>query len=322
MKIITIYFLSFFVFTINVTAQYSSSSQLSQRIKTLSELNEIVDSESLATTSGGKDISVITLGTGNIDNKPGIAILGGINGVSLASTEIVMQLAEKLTSLNPKLLDEVTFYFIPNVSPDATDQYFGSLKYERQRNAVPFDDDRDGLTDEDGYDDLNNDGLITLMRILDTEKGEYIIHPENSSVMVKADLAKNQKGEYIVMLEGIDNDKDDKINEDIPGGTIFNKNFSFNYPYFSEGAGYNALSEIESRAVAEFLFEHWNIFAVLCIGPENNLSEYSDLKAELPDRNIKTVVDENDKPYFERVVGLYKKNVRLPRFYKSVSVRR
>ncbi len=312
MKELSLCFLISFVLLLNGKAQYKNNAQLGNEIQKLVKNKEIVSSQSLATTSGGKNISVITIGKGEKNNKPGIAIIGGINGVSLASTEIVLQIAEKLTSSEPQILDDVTFYLIPNVSPDATEQYFESLKYERLQNAEPYDDDRDGSTDEDGFDDLNNDGMITLMRILDPDKGDYMIHPENPEVMLKADRTKNQKGEYRVMYEGIDNDKDGEINEDVPGGIIFNKNFSFNYQYFSEGAGYNALSEIESRAVAQFLFDHWNIFAVLCIGPENNLSEFSDLKAEIADKRIKAVIDDEDKSYFERVVNLYKSSIHLP----------
>jgi len=303
--------LAFMATTLDISAQYSNSTQLAARIKALSYFESTVNGTSIGKTAGGKEIFVVTVGNLEKDNKPGIAVFGNLQGSSLASTEITMQMMEKLVVQNPSILNEVTFYFFPDVSPDASGQYFASLKYERKENARPYDDDRDGKTDEDGYDDLNNDGMFTWMRIKDPEKGEYMIHPDNPAVMIKADITKNQKGEYIVMCEGIDNDKDDKINEDLPGGVTFNKNFSFNYPYFSQGAGENSISEEEVRVVAKFLFDHWNIFAVLCIGPENNLSGFSDLKQEFPDKKIQSVVSETDKPYFESVVDLYNKTARL-----------
>jgi len=303
--------LAFLAIPVDISAQYSNNSQLAARINALNQKEGTVNTSSLVKTAGGKDIFLVSVGKGDTDNKPGIAVVGGIQGTSLASTEIIMQMIEKIVPQNPSILDEVTFYFFPDVSPDASGQYFASPKYERAENAKPYDSDRDGQADEDGYDDLNNDGLITWMRIKDPDKGEFMIHPENPSVMVKADIAKNQNAEYIVIREGIDNDKDDKINEDLPGGVIFNKNFSYNYPYFGYGVGDNSFSEEETRALAKFLFDHWNIFAVLCFGPENNLSEYADLKLELPDKNIPSSVNEKDKPYFESVVNLYKKMTRL-----------
>jgi hypothetical protein len=294
-----------------IHAQYQKNEQLAARIKTVGQKQDLIRFISLAKTEGGRDIYMIRAGRGDTENKPGIAIIGGIDGVSLASTEIVMKMVEELVGNHSTILDELTFYFIPDVTPDASEQFFAPLRYERRGNSVSFDDDKDGTADEDGYDDLNNDGLVSWMRIHDPATGGYLVHPDNPAIMVKADVSKGQKGEYVLMHEGLDNDKDGKINEDIPGGTIFNKNFSFHYPYFEEGAGINAMSETETRSVAKFLFDHWNIFAILLFAPENNLSEYNDLKAELIDKNIPASISEKDKPYVESVVNLYKKNVHL-----------
>lgn len=300
-----------------LSAQYNDSEALANRIRELQQKSKIVSTSSIVKTLGGKDIFLVRLGTGDVDNKPGIAVIGGVSGYSLASTEIVMQMIEKMISQNPGITDEVSFYFIPDVTPDASARYFAPVKYEREENANPYDDDRDWKTDEDGYDDLNKDGFISWMRIKDTVKGEWFVHPENPSVMVKADITKNEKGDYIVIREGIDNDKDGKINEDNEGGVIFNKNFSFNYPYFTHGAGINAFSEEETRALARFLFDHFNIFAVLCIGPDNNLSKYSDLKAGILDKIIPAVIPDDDKPYFERTVHLYNSLVKLNEYDDS-----
>jgi hypothetical protein len=310
MKTVSFSALLLLVASVTLSAQYNTQEQLSGRVKALERNQDIVATTSLAITAGGRNIFLIRAGKGDADNKPGIAIIGGIDGAVPASTEIVLQLAEKLVRQNPALLDSVTFYFLPNVSPDATAQY-EVLRYERKRNSVAVDEDKDGLVDEDGYDDMNNDGVISQMRILDPAKGDFFVHPGNPAVMVKADVSKGQRGNYRVLSEGFDNDKDAQINEDLPGGTMFNKNFSFRYPYFSEGAGANALSELETRAVARFLFDHWNIFVVLCIGPENNLSEYNDLAADMVDKSIPSAVSEKDKPYVERIIHMYTQHVRL-----------
>ena len=85
--------------------------------------------------------------------------------------------------------------------------------------------------DEDGYEDLNKDGLITLMRIKDPA-GRFIESDEDERIMVEADISKGQSGNYLVYSEGIDNDKDGSFNEDGPGGVDFNRNFTFNYESF------------------------------------------------------------------------------------------
>lgn len=311
MKFILLIIFSLFILSPDNYGQYCDAAGLAKRINVLKSGNDFVSVASIAKTTGGKDIFAITLGKGDISNKPGIAVIGGISGVSLFSSEMVMQMAEKMTAQNPSILDSVSFYFLPDVTPDASEQYFSALKYEREENARSYDDDRDGKTDEDGCDDLNKDGLITWMRIKDPARGEWMVHPDNPYVMVKADRTKNEKGEYLVFAEGMDNDKDEKINEDQPGGIIFNKNWSYNYKYFDQGTGENAISEEETRGLAKFLFDHWNIFAVLMIGPENNLSKYCDLKANLIDSKIPSAVSEQDKPYFESAVNLYSGMIKL-----------
>ena len=87
-----------------------------------------------------------------------------------------------------------------------------------------------------------------------------------------ADLSKNETGKYILLPEGLDNDKDGDINEDGEGGIHFNKNNSYNFKNFLPGAGEFAVSEKENRAFYELIFDAFNVYAVITFGPTNNLS--------------------------------------------------
>ena len=161
---------------------------------------------------------MLTIGNGNTETKPAIAVIGGVEGNHLLGTELAIGFAEKLlqgsnTDSIKNLLAKTTFYVFPNMSPDAMEQYFAPLKYERLGNAVETDDDRDGKLNEDGYDDLDKNGKITWMRI-ESPVGNYRINPEEPRSLVKADIAKGEKGKYLLMREGIDNDKDGNFNED------------------------------------------------------------------------------------------------------------
>ena len=259
-------------------SDYSNHDQLGQRLQNLyNAYPRLVKIESLARTQGNKDIWLLTIGTGDIANKPALAIVGGVEGDHLLGTELAIQFAERLLagSADQKirnLLDSVSFYVFPDMSPDAREQYFRTPRYERLGNANPTDLDRDGRIGEDGYDDLNNDGMITMMRIKDPT-GEWMIHPDDDRVMVKARTEKGERGQYLLYSEGIDNDKDGQFNEDGEEGVIFNRNFTFKYPAFGRGAGEHAVSEIETRAIADFLFAAKNVFAVISFGPANNLSK-------------------------------------------------
>ena len=311
MKIIVFLLSGWLLLAGTAIAQNNAPDNTRKRIDKLASRNNTVV-KLLTTTAGGKDINVITTGTGNADEKPAIAVIGGVEGSARYSVDLVLSMAEDVAGADDALTDEVTFYFFPDMTPDAGDAFYSTPAYERQGNAVPFDDDKDGKTDEDGYDDLNGDGLITWMRIHDTIKGQWMVHPDNPYVMVKADPSANEKGEYIVMREGFDNDKDGNINEDLPGGTVFNKNFTFNYKAFTKGSGLNPVSEIETRALARFLFDHWNIFAVVIIGPDNNLTAFNNLKVSLNDKSIPAEVSKGDKTYFEKVVNIYNRCINLP----------
>jgi hypothetical protein len=249
---------------------------MSQKINKLgTEYSTLCTVKSLVRTAGGKDIWVITIGSGDKENKPGIAVLGGIEGNYLLGKEIALGFAESLLKESnnneiKELLNSITFYVFPDVSPDATEQFFSNLKYERTVNTRPIDDDKDFVIDEDPYEDLNNDGLITMLRIADPA-GTYTESDEDKRVMVPADLSKGQKGSYLVYSEGIDNDKDGSYNEDGPGGVNFNRNLTFNYEEFGLNAGLHPVSEIETKAVMDFLFDHFNIYATFAFGPQDNL---------------------------------------------------
>jgi hypothetical protein len=258
--------------------QYNDFKTMSQKINKLgTDYSSVCSVKSLVKTSGGKDIWVLTIGTGDKDKKPGIAVFGGIEGNYLLGKELALGFASGLLkeSTNPdikNLLYSLTFYVFPDVSPDASEQFFAKVKYERTVNARPTDDDRDFLTDEDPYEDLNNDGFITLIRISDPT-GTYMESEDDKRVLVPADLSKGQMGIYRMYSEGIDNDKDGNFNEDGIGGVNFNKNFSFNYEEFGVNAGLHAMSEVETKAVADFLFDHFNIYATFAFGPQDNLGQ-------------------------------------------------
>jgi len=258
--------------------KYSDYRSIVQRIELLAKQNPSICSvKPIVKTAGGRDIYVISVGKGDKDAKPAIAVLGGIEARYMAGREIALGFAEKLvadseTADIKALLEKVTFYIFPDVSPDASEQFFAALRYERTENARSTDDDRDFSFDEDPFDDLNKDGLITLVRITDPA-GTFVESEEDKRIMVPADLSKGETGLYKIITEGIDNDDDGKFNEDGTGGVIFNKNFTYNYEEYGANAGLHAMSEPESKALADFLYDHFNIYMTLAFGPQDNLGQ-------------------------------------------------
>jgi len=278
---------------------YRDHEELSKAINDLhSQYPQITKLISLTKTVGEKDIWVLEIGKMNKENQPGLAILGGVDGSYISGPELCLRFAEEILSSSSSdsirnLLDSVSFYVIPNVSPDASEQYFSNIRYTRQKNSRATDDDRDGRLNEDPYEDLNKDGIITSLRIRDP-KGTWITHPDDERVMIQADKKEGEKGEYILISEGVDNDLDKKFNEDGIGGIIFNKNLPYKFEHFKPGAGDYPVSELETKAVLDYLYEKWNVFAVFTFGPSDNLSKSQQFSKPEAEKQIISSILESD----------------------------
>jgi len=285
---------------LNAQTGYSDFMTMSRKIDALAkEYPSLCTVKSLVKTAGGKDIWVVTIGTGAKDNKPAIVVTGGVDGNHLLGKELAMGFASLLLkeSSTPEakaLLDKITFYIFPDVNPDASEQFFSALKYERTINAGSTDDDKDFTFDEDPFEDLNKDGFISQLRVKDPA-GKYVESDEDKRIMVEADLSKGETGGYLLFTEGIDNDKDGKFNEDGSGGVNFNRNFTFNYEEFGLNAGLYPVSEPETKAVADFLFSKFNVYAVFTFGLQDNLGQpYKSADRPNADRRITSITKSDE----------------------------
>ena len=286
---------------------YSNYSTFTQKLKNLQRANAANSKlEQLTTTVGGHKIWRLVLSKGDAAKKPAIAIVSGVDGKHILGPEMALKVAENLLTNHAEILEKTTFYIFPNMSPNATENYFSSLKHYENGNAKSTDDDRDGLKNEDPFDDLNKDGLITMMRIEDPT-GNFIESNEDPRILVKANKNKGQLGKYKLLTEGIDNDKDGKFNEDGKGGIHFNKNFSYKYPYFKPGAGEHALSEKENRALLDYLYDRWNVYAIITFGSENNLSNPLKFNASGARKRVVTSMLKNDVALNKFLSGKYNK---------------
>ncbi|WP_026955163.1 M14 family metallopeptidase [Algoriphagus vanfongensis] len=288
-------------------SDYPTLSQLNQRLQRVSS-DASATLTSLTKTAGGKDIWALKIGTGNLDYKPAIAVVGGVEGYDVLSVELATQFAEKLIADHSEALENTTFYIFPNMSPDAYEQYHASLKYERRGNAISVDHDRDGSPGDNGYTDLNGDGFITLMRVEDP-MGAYTISKEDERVLVKADRSKGEAGQYSLYPESRDDDKDGKFAEDLKEGIAFNKSLTYKFPVFEPLAGDIPVSQLESRALLDYLFEQWNIFAFVTFSPANNLSSPLKYNAGNARKRVVTSILEQDQAINAMVSDIYNETI-------------
>ncbi|MEO5568605.1 MAG: M14 family metallopeptidase [Gemmatimonadaceae bacterium] len=275
-------FLAFACVAVSATAQaqtsYLDHAALTRELRSLVGSSRAATMTSLGTTLGNRDIWVIEIanpGGKPAADRPAVLVVGNLEGDHLVGSSHALETVRYLmtNAANPavkQVLDNQVVYVFPRLNPDGAEASFATVKSDRRGNSRPYDDDNDGRTDEDGPDDLNGDGLITVMRVKDPA-GEFMIDPLDARLMKRADVAKGETGGYKLYWEGIDNDGDGFLNEDGTGGVDLNRNFQHDYPYFDADAGPHMVSERESRALMDFMLTHRNIGAILTFGHSDNL---------------------------------------------------
>jgi hypothetical protein len=240
---------------------------------------EMVTMSELGKSVQGRPLYVLIINnpkTGPDTAKPAIYIDGNIHGNEIQAGEVVVYTAWYLLSaygsVEPitKIMDESAFYLIPSINPDGRAFWFAGVNNSSSSRGgqKPTDNDRDGVADEDGPEDLNGDGAIGLMWRPDpngthkrSETDANAMVPIVPEVLADGTIRRGQWS--IAGSEGIDNDGDGQVNEDGPGGYDPNRNWPADWQpnHVQDGAGDYPLSLPESQAVAAFVDAHPNIAA-------------------------------------------------------------
>jgi len=233
---------------------------------------DLIKRQSIGQSVNGREIWALTVTNfqnGNPDNKPGIYIDGNIHSNEIQGAEMSLYtawyLAETFGDIDyiTNLLDQKVFYIVPTINPDAREHYMQepNTPHTPRSGLKPVDDDGDGRYDEDGFDDLDGNGHITLMR-RKTDRGNYRVDPKYPNKMNRVE--DDEFGNYEILgYEGKDNDGDGEVNEDRVGYYDPNRDWAWNWQpdYIQRGAYKYPFSLPENRAVADFVLDHPNIAA-------------------------------------------------------------
>ncbi len=286
---------------------YADYTAFAERVRRL-DSHAAATVETIGATAEGRELFAIKLASVGLEVRPAILIVGGIDSQHPAGSELAIRLAETLAN-DAELLNSVTIYLLPRVNPDGLEHAMEAPRRMRLGNGIRTDDDRDGQIGEDPPEDLNGDGWISMMRVYRTG-GSHRVDDEDPRLNATAEPAKKKPGQFDLYVEGVDSDHDELWNEDAADGVEFNRNFAFKYPAFERGAGPNAVSEIETRAVADFCFDHPEIQLVLCLGPQDNL--IAPWKpAPGPAGRVPTSIAEADTEYFAQLAQLFRDSTKI-----------
>ncbi|MCJ7701969.1 MAG: M14 family metallopeptidase [Anaerolineales bacterium] len=254
--------------------RYFTNKELEASIKDwIGTYPHLISRAELGKTNEGRPIWLLTITnqeTGPDTEKPAVWIDANIHATEIAGTTTSMSLA--YTLLNQygedeqitKLVDASVYYIGPRVNPDGAELAMGEIP-EYVRSGVrpyPHVDKEEGLHSKD----IDNDGRILTMRIADPN-GDWKISSLDPRLMERR-KPDEQGGDYYRLLpEGYIEDYDGhQISIAKPHrGLDFNRNFPVEWRPESEqrGAGPYPTSEVEIKAIVDFIVQHPNINAAI-----------------------------------------------------------
>lgn len=278
---------------------YRDYAELTKAVKDLAaEHNQVVKLSSIGKTLQGRDIWLLRISgvEGQPLEKQALLIAANLEGDHIIGSEVALGIAANLAAQYGKdpqvtsVLDKRTFYIVPRLNPDGAEAFFSDVKAERSENFNPRDEDYDWLIDEDGPEDLDGNGMITVMRVKDKD-GDWVVDEKDPRLMKKKETGTPVNMLYKLYPEGKDNDGDGLYNEDGPGGFDINRNFPHNFGYKPMGLKVYPASEVETRALIDFMTRynpklevkpHRNICGVLVFSKYDNLAAEPGIECGTP----------------------------------------
>jgi len=262
-------------------AGYSAPDAVRERMQTLAKsMQGRASLVTIATSREGRAVQALVIGDQDMKRKmPAMLLVAGMDGVQLGSTEQLLGALEAALRDNPKLVESMRLYAIPEANPDAR-AWAIKNKHPRATNARVVDDDRDGASDEDAPADANGDGIVaTIRRVAPPgERATHVIDAVDARIVRSANKDNGEVATHQVFVEGGDRDQDGFASEDAAGGVELDRNFPHRWPEFASEAGTYPLSEPESMGIARFVRDHADITTAVVFGRHDTLVHFPDTK--------------------------------------------
>lgn len=210
--------------------------------------------------------TVVVALPGDVDPllRPRLLVVGGLGKSATAGAAIAAKLPTALADLA-----ETDLTVAAALSKFAVEVVLLPAR-DASKAGVAYDDDHDGLVNEDPPKDLDGDGRITTMRVPDP-LGDWRVSPESPRLMVKVDRSKGERGTHRIVVEGLDADGDGAIAEDGPNAVEIDRNFPHGWREFDAEAGMFPLSDPGARELADLVMNTKPIVGVLALGDRDTL---------------------------------------------------
>ena len=291
---------------------YYKYDELEKNLKYFSDkYPELCDLESICVTEENRNVYAMTITnkkTGAALDKPAFHIDGNTHAGEVTGSMAAMHAIDVLLTgygedkVITKILDRMTIYVVPRISPDGAETYLTTPYSIRSVNRV-HNPENGGIRSED----LDGDGVIRMMRI-PTPYGAWKKDKDDSSIMAKRDPGDADGDFYDIYVEGNFEafDGDENLKEKKEDWSL---DFNRNYPYgwFPEnrqaGAGKYPLSNPETKAMADWIIEHPNIGGVSTNHTSGGIILYP------PGTRSSTAVSEKDINQFIEIANMGKEEL-------------
>jgi len=266
-------------------ARYRNNREIQEYLQSLQKENPSgIALHQIAVSPGGNEVTLIEIGS-NRSHVPAIFVGANFEGNSPLSAEGALALA-KMVIDSSRYTQKLKWFILPQPNPDAAAAFFAPVKWERTVNNLEVNNDTDDQINEDGPDDLDGNGMITLIRVEDPE-GSYVVSNKDPRLMVRADPRKGERGKFKIYPEGLDNDGDGSYNEDGPGGVNIGISFPHLFNPRNKESGLWPGESPETYGIMKFIFDHPEIVMAYTLGssdfcldpPRNNRTGGANLES-------------------------------------------
>jgi len=270
---------------------------------------------------GGSPIEVWTVADRSASNRgvgerPAIAILAGVQGHHQIGARVALAMRQRLIEDHASAVADRTVYIIPMVNPEGLARFTSARAPTALSGRVPepWDSDRDRRVDEDPPNDLDGDGVITMMRIPapNTAFGLEPTHVvDQGDPRIVREPEDDEAATHAVLIEGVDDDGDGRFNEDgwggaSGGGVDLDMHFPTHWPEHTDGAGRFPLDRPEALAVAEWLQARGNIAAVIVYGPHDTIVATPPKGKYGPEGRVPKGIEEDDAAVYTLAAEAFK----------------
>ncbi len=294
--------------SISAPADYPTDAALLERVQKLASVESAwMKRMSFGKSSLGSPLDAWIIAKPGASAQPALLVVAGLDGVHLASTQCAVAAVEAVLAGDRSALEHASLIVIPVLNPDAR-ALAASTKTPRATTPDPIDDDRDGAADEDGPEDVNGDGLITMMRFPSRplHTPTHLIDTVDGRIVRAPDSKKHEHATHEYLVEGRDRDRDGRIAEDGVGGTDVNRNFPHRWPEFAPDAGAYPLSAAESLAFAEFIASHPEITTALIFGVADTLAEFPESQEKDASGSTPSIYHAEDHASYKELAKVWK----------------